>query len=88
MDEKKNGEQKTVSADDTTPKVTGIGGIFFFSDKPDEMKEWYSKNLGLETNEYGSSFEFRMIRWSCTLSYIHSFVLKLSHFIGHLFLEN
>jgi len=59
MDEKKNGEQKTVSADDTTPKVTGIGGIFFFSDKPDEMKEWYSKNLGLETNEYGSSFEFR-----------------------------
>jgi predicted enzyme related to lactoylglutathione lyase len=44
---------------DTTPKVTGIGGIFFISDNPNEAKEWYSKNLGLETNEWGSSFEFR-----------------------------
>ena len=42
-----------------TPKVTGIGGIFFFSDDPEKTKEWYSKNLGLETNEYGSVFEFR-----------------------------
>jgi predicted enzyme related to lactoylglutathione lyase len=45
--------------DDTTPKVTGIGGIFFFSDNPKKTKEWYSKNLGLETNDYGSTFEFR-----------------------------
>lgn len=44
---------------DTTPKVTGVGGIFFFSDNPKETKEWYAKNLGLETNEWGSSFEFR-----------------------------
>ena len=42
-----------------TPKVTGIGGIFFFSNNPDETKEWYGKNLGLEINDYGSSFEFR-----------------------------
>jgi predicted enzyme related to lactoylglutathione lyase len=41
------------------PKVTGIGGIFFFSDDPAKTKEWYSSNLGLETNEYGSTFEFR-----------------------------
>lgn len=47
------------SPNDTTPKVTGIGGIFFFSDNPAETREWYSKNLGLEINEYGSSFEFR-----------------------------
>lgn len=46
-------------ANDTTPKVTGIGGIFFFSENPEETKEWYSKNLGLEVNEWGSSFEFR-----------------------------
>ncbi|MDY0344484.1 MAG: VOC family protein [Lentimicrobium sp.] len=46
-------------ANDTTPKVTGIGGIFFFSDNPEETKTWYAKNLGLETNEWGSSFEFR-----------------------------
>jgi predicted enzyme related to lactoylglutathione lyase len=44
---------------DTTPKVTGIGGIFFFSDNPEETRNWYSKNLGLAINEYGSSFEFR-----------------------------
>ena len=59
MEEQKNETINTVSASDTTPKVTGIGGIFFFSDSPHEAKEWYSKNLGLETNEYGSSFEFR-----------------------------
>ena len=47
---------------DTTPKVTGIGGIFFFSDNTKETKEWYAKNLGIETNEYGSSsFESRNI---------------------------
>lgn len=44
---------------DTTPKVTGIGGIFFFSDNPKETKEWYSKNLGLVTNDWGSTFESR-----------------------------
>ena len=59
MEEQKNETADTVSSNDTIPKVTGIGGIFFFSDNPDEMKEWYRKNLGLETNEYGSSFEFR-----------------------------
>lgn len=49
----------TTKANDSIPKVTGIGGIFFFSDNPDEIKEWYSKNLGLEVNQWGSTFEFR-----------------------------
>ncbi len=49
----------TDPAKDTTPKVTGIGGIFFFSDDPQKIKEWYAANLGLEVNEWGSSFEFR-----------------------------
>ncbi|HET8886132.1 MAG TPA: VOC family protein [Salinimicrobium sp.] len=52
-------KESTEKSNDTTPKVTGIGGIFFFSENPAEAREWYSKNLGLETNEYGSSFEFR-----------------------------
>jgi len=48
--------------DDTIPKVTGIGGIFFLSDNPKESKEWYSKKLGLPINEWGSvSFEYRTI---------------------------
>ncbi|REH00317.1 VOC family protein [Flavobacterium aquicola] len=47
--------------EDTTPKVTGIGGIFFFSDNPAETREWYAKNLGLDVNEWGSTFESRNI---------------------------
>jgi predicted enzyme related to lactoylglutathione lyase len=40
-------------------KVTGIGGIFFKCRDTTKMKEWYSKNLGLNTDEYGTSFEWR-----------------------------
>lgn len=57
-DKNKQTENQPVPTD-TTPKVTGIGGIFFFSDDPEKTKEWYSNNLGLEVNEWGSSFEFR-----------------------------
>lgn len=44
---------------DPTPRVTGIGGIFFATDDPKAIKEWYGKNLGLAIDEYGSPFEFR-----------------------------
>lgn len=44
---------------DGKKKVTGIGGIFFKSEEPEKIREWYSKNLGLQTNDYGSLFEFR-----------------------------
>lgn len=40
-------------------KVTGIGGIFFKSKNPEKMNSWYSQNLGLVTDKYGSLFEFR-----------------------------
>lgn len=40
-------------------KVTGIGGIFFKCKDPNAMKEWYHKHLGLNTNEYGATFEWR-----------------------------
>jgi predicted enzyme related to lactoylglutathione lyase len=39
-------------------KVTGIGGIFFKSQDPDKMKEWYKKHLGMNTNRYGAVFEW------------------------------
>ena len=54
-----NQQQHTENEADNRPKVTGIGGIFFFSENPDKTKEWYAKNLGLEVNQWGSSFEFR-----------------------------
>lgn len=47
--------------DDKTPKVTGIGGVFYFSDNPQETKNWYSKNLGFNTDEWGSTFASRNI---------------------------
>ncbi|HEX9980606.1 MAG TPA: VOC family protein [Flavobacterium sp.] len=62
MEDQKNLTGSTTSSVDTTPKVTGIGGIFFFTDNPKETKEWYAKNLGLEINDWGSSsFESRNI---------------------------
>lgn len=46
-------------SDNKNYKVTGIGGIFFKCKYPQEIKDWYSKNLGLKTDAYGSLFEFR-----------------------------
>ncbi|TAE47752.1 MAG: VOC family protein [Bacteroidetes bacterium] len=40
-------------------KVTGIGGVFFKCKDPHKIKEWYKTHLGLDTNEYGASFEWR-----------------------------
>ena len=59
MADQKNQTDESFSQPDTTPKVTGIGGIFFFSENPEKTKEWYAENLGLEVNQWGSSFEFR-----------------------------
>lgn len=43
---------------DDKPRVTGIGGIFFKSENPDEMKSWYKENLGLDTDTWGTNFEW------------------------------
>lgn len=39
-------------------KVTGIGGVFFKCKDPQKITEWYQKNLGLDTNPYGATFEW------------------------------
>jgi predicted enzyme related to lactoylglutathione lyase len=52
----------TPSTTDATPKVTGIGGIFFFSENPQATRDWYAQNLGLEVNQWGSTFESRDIK--------------------------
>ena len=66
-------EKKEIIMNDTTPKVTGIGGIFFQSKNQKEIREWYGENLGMVIDEYGSAFEFRnanrpeeinYLRWS------------------------
>jgi predicted enzyme related to lactoylglutathione lyase len=40
-------------------KVTGLGGIFFKCRNPDKMKEWYKRHLGLDTDGWGTNFEWR-----------------------------
>ena len=40
-------------------RVTGIGGIFFKCKDPDKVREWYKNHLGLDTDQYGTCFEWR-----------------------------
>ena len=40
-------------------RVTGIGGLFFKSDDPESTKEWYKKHLGINSGQYGGTFEWR-----------------------------
>ena len=70
MEELKDKSENPVSSNNLIPKVTGIGGIFFFSDNPKESKEWYAKNLGLETNEWGSTFESRNVNRPDEINYL------------------
>lgn len=41
------------------PGAIGIGGIFYKFDDPDGARTWYQHNLGLNTDQWGTSFESR-----------------------------
>jgi len=57
--------------DNSTPKVTGIGGIFFKSKDPKTTMDWYGKNLGLAITPYGSPFEFRNANRPDEINYLN-----------------
>lgn len=40
-------------------KITGIGGVFFKTQNPKELTDWYKTNLGLELEAWGGS----IINW-------------------------
>jgi predicted enzyme related to lactoylglutathione lyase len=40
-------------------RVTGLGGVFFKCQDPEQMKEWYREHLGLESDKYGGMFTWR-----------------------------
>ena len=40
-------------------RVTSIGGIFFKCKDPEKIKQWYSEHLGINSDKYGTSFEWR-----------------------------
>ena len=58
MEDKKNQTDNSTSPVNTTPKVTGIGGIFFKCKDPNKMKEWYKTHLGIDAGQYGASFKW------------------------------
>ena len=53
------------------PKIIGIGGIFFKSAAPEELKNWYAQHLGLVPNMYGATFEMRHLKNPKKAKYIH-----------------
>jgi predicted enzyme related to lactoylglutathione lyase len=53
-----------------TPKVTGIGGIFFFSENPEQTKAWYAQHLGLNVDQWGASFTSRNIDKPDEINYL------------------
>lgn len=40
-------------------KVSGIGGVFFKCKDPQMVKDWYARNLGVVSDQYGANFEWR-----------------------------
>lgn len=48
------------SASPEKGRVTGIGGIFFKAKDGKALKAWYSKNLGMNMDQYGTLFEWRL----------------------------
>jgi predicted enzyme related to lactoylglutathione lyase len=49
----------SIAKTESSRKVTGIGGIFFKSKDPVLLKKWYQDYLGLQTDQYGTNFEWR-----------------------------
>lgn len=40
-------------------KITGIGGVFFKTQNPKELAEWYKQHLGLDLEAWGGA----ILRW-------------------------
>lgn len=53
------GQVSTTQPAASPPRVTGIGGVFFKAKDPATLKAWYSKNLGLPMDKYGTMFQWR-----------------------------
>jgi predicted enzyme related to lactoylglutathione lyase len=41
-------------------RVTGIGGIFFKAEHPEQLYQWYEKHLGIKREPHGQG---AMLRW-------------------------
>jgi predicted enzyme related to lactoylglutathione lyase len=43
-------------------KVVGLGGVFFKSENPQKLREWYKMHLGIESEEWGAVFKWDLSR--------------------------
>jgi predicted enzyme related to lactoylglutathione lyase len=41
------------------PRVTGLGGVFFKSENPEKLYQWYEKHLGIQREPHGQGSSFR-----------------------------
>lgn len=41
------------------PRATSLGGVFFKVKDPAATRDWYKQHLGLNTDDYGTNFEWR-----------------------------
>ena len=62
--------EKSNNTEQVEPKITGIGGIFFFSEDPEKTRKWYADNLGMEVNEWGSTFPSRNMNHPQEINYL------------------
>lgn len=62
--------EKLKNTEPVEPKITGIGGIFFFSEDPEKTRKWYADNLGMEVNEWGSTFPSRNMNHPGEINYL------------------
>jgi len=42
-------------------RVTGLGGVFFKTKDPKQIKEWYQTHLGMKMDDYGFSFRWHEV---------------------------
>lgn len=50
----------SLPTDQGLKRVTSVGGIFFKCQDPVQLKDWYKTHLGLNTDDYGTCFEWRL----------------------------
>ena len=40
--------------------VEGIGGVFFRARDPEALRSWYAEHLGIEMEDYGTTFTIQL----------------------------
>jgi hypothetical protein len=48
-------EVDTITSNDTTARVSGIGGIFIKAKDPTMLRDWYKQHLGIDVQIWGGT---------------------------------